>query len=130
MKFLCIGILQQSIGTLQIPSRDLQRVFQICKAMRKIPNCYCMTTEYTACNFFCLFQKRKRSCSEMRELLYLVQISHHEVRLPSFLMLTAILLFYSHLYLHFTAHNSSITCLNAFDSFLTFVLKRMSRLQN
>jgi hypothetical protein len=39
MKF---GILQQPIGTLQIPSRDLQRVFQICKAIsflgRKIPN--------------------------------------------------------------------------------------------
>ena len=32
MKFVCIGILQQPIGTLQIPSRDLQRVFQICKA--------------------------------------------------------------------------------------------------
>ena len=31
MKFVCIGILQQPIGTLQIPSRDLQRVFQICK---------------------------------------------------------------------------------------------------
>ena len=29
MKF---GILQKPIGTLQIPSRDLQRVFQICKA--------------------------------------------------------------------------------------------------
>jgi hypothetical protein len=25
-------ILQQPIGTLQIPSRDLQRVFQICRA--------------------------------------------------------------------------------------------------
>ena len=32
MKFVCIGILQQPIGTLQIPSRDLQSVFQICKA--------------------------------------------------------------------------------------------------
>jgi hypothetical protein len=32
IKFVCIGILQQPIGTLQIPSRDLQRVFQICKA--------------------------------------------------------------------------------------------------
>jgi hypothetical protein len=30
-KFLCIGILQQPIGTLQIPSRGLQRDFQICK---------------------------------------------------------------------------------------------------
>jgi hypothetical protein len=45
MKFFCIGILQQPIGILQIPSRDLQRVFQICKEffkfaklMRKIPN--------------------------------------------------------------------------------------------
>jgi hypothetical protein len=28
----CIAILQQPIGTLQITSRDLQRVFQICKA--------------------------------------------------------------------------------------------------
>jgi hypothetical protein len=35
MKFFCIGILQQPIGTLQIPSRDLQRVFQICKANKE-----------------------------------------------------------------------------------------------
>jgi hypothetical protein len=28
----CIGILQQPIGTLQISSRGLQRIFQICKA--------------------------------------------------------------------------------------------------
>jgi hypothetical protein len=35
MKF---GILQQPIGTLQIPSRDLQRVFKFAKLMRKIPN--------------------------------------------------------------------------------------------
>ena len=38
MKFVCIGILQQPIGTLQIPSRDLQRVFKFAKLMRKIPN--------------------------------------------------------------------------------------------
>ena len=35
MKF---GILQQPIGTLQIPSRDLQRVFKFAKLMRKIQN--------------------------------------------------------------------------------------------
>jgi hypothetical protein len=38
MKFVCIGILQQPIGTLQIPSRDLQRAFQICKANEEIAN--------------------------------------------------------------------------------------------
>ena len=32
------GILQQPIGTLQIPSRDLQRVFKFAKLMRKIQN--------------------------------------------------------------------------------------------
>ena len=38
MKFVCIGILQQPIETLQIPSRDLHRVFKFAKLMRKIPN--------------------------------------------------------------------------------------------
>ena len=38
MKFVCIGILQQPIGTLQIPSRDCKEVFKFAKLMRKIPN--------------------------------------------------------------------------------------------
>jgi hypothetical protein len=38
MKFVCIGILQQPIGTLQIPSRDCKEFFKFAKLMRKIPN--------------------------------------------------------------------------------------------
>ena len=41
MKFVCIGILQQPIGTLQITSKDLQRESKaklMSLVMRKIPN--------------------------------------------------------------------------------------------
>jgi hypothetical protein len=34
----CIGILQQPIGTLQIPSRVCKEFFKFAKLMRKIPN--------------------------------------------------------------------------------------------
>jgi hypothetical protein len=38
MKFSCIGILQQPIGTLQIPSRVCKEFFKFATLMRKIPN--------------------------------------------------------------------------------------------
>jgi hypothetical protein len=38
MKFSGIGILQQPIGTLQIPSRVCKEFFKFAKLIRKIPN--------------------------------------------------------------------------------------------
>jgi hypothetical protein len=38
MKFFGIGILQQPIGTLQIPSRVCKEFFKFAKLIRKIPN--------------------------------------------------------------------------------------------